>query len=68
MYNLPARGMEQEHAAMAREFGVSIVVYNPLAAGLLTGKYRRDAVPPSSRFGVQPVIDCLFVRSSSDRR
>ena len=35
---------------MAREFGVSIVVYNPLAAGLLTGKYNPAAVPAGSRF------------------
>lgn len=50
MYNLLARGIEQEYTAMAREFGVSIVVYNPLAAGLLTGKYQPGAVPAGSRF------------------
>lgn len=50
MYNLLTRGIEQEYIAMAKEFGVSIVVYNPLAAGLLTGKHRRDAITPGTRF------------------
>jgi len=50
MYNLLARGIEQEYTAMAREYGVSIIVYNPLAAGLLTGKYHSDKVPAGSRF------------------
>ncbi len=32
MYNLIARGIEQELIPMAKELGVSIIVYNPLAA------------------------------------
>jgi aryl-alcohol dehydrogenase-like predicted oxidoreductase len=50
MYNLLARGIEQEYLAMCKEFGVSTVVYNPLAGGLLTGKHRPDAVIPGTRF------------------
>jgi len=50
MYNLLARGIEQEYMAMARHFEVSTVVYNPLAGGLLTGKHSRDAVTPGTRF------------------
>jgi aryl-alcohol dehydrogenase-like predicted oxidoreductase len=50
MYNLLARGIEQEYLAMARHFGVSTVVYNPLAGGLLTGKHRRDTITPGTRF------------------
>ena len=38
MYNLLARGIEQEYVAFAAKYGVSLVVYNPLAGGLLTGK------------------------------
>jgi aryl-alcohol dehydrogenase-like predicted oxidoreductase len=50
MYNLLARGLEQEYLPMAERFGVSTVVYNPLAGGLLTGKQRRDAPVAGSRF------------------
>jgi 1-deoxyxylulose-5-phosphate synthase len=50
MYNLLARGIEQEYLAMCKEFGVSTIVYNPLAGGLLTGKHRPDAVIPGTRF------------------
>jgi len=50
MYNLLARGIEQEYLPMCREFGVSTVVYNPLAGGLLTGKHRRDAPIAGTRF------------------
>ncbi len=50
IYNLLARGIEQEYLPMAKEFGVSTVVYNPLAGGLLTGKQKRDAPLPGTRF------------------
>ena len=50
MYNLLARGIEQEYLPMAKEFGVSTVVYNPLAGGMLTGKQKRDAPIAGSRF------------------
>ena len=50
MYNLIARGIEQEYLPMCKEFGVSTVVYNPLAGGLLTGKQQRQAPLPGTRF------------------
>ena len=50
MYNLLARGIEQEYLPMCKEFGVSTVVYNPLAGGMLTGKQKRDAPLPGTRF------------------
>lgn len=50
MYNVLARGIEQEYLAMAKACKVSMVVYNPLAGGLLTGKHRRDAYTPGTRF------------------
>ena len=37
MYNPLACGIEQEYQAMCKRFGVSTIVYNPLAGGLLTG-------------------------------
>jgi 1-deoxyxylulose-5-phosphate synthase len=50
MYNLIARGIEPEYLPMCKEFGVSTIVYNPLAGGLLTGKQRPDAPVAGSRF------------------
>lgn len=50
MFNLLARGIEQEFLPMCREFGVGTVVYNPLAGGMLTGKQKFEAPLPGTRF------------------
>jgi 1-deoxyxylulose-5-phosphate synthase len=50
MYNLIARGLDQEYLPMCKEMGMSTIVYNPLAGGLLTGKQKRDAPITGSRF------------------
>ena len=50
MYNLLARGIEQEYVPMCKYFGVSTVVYNPLAGGLLTGKQDRERPGEGTRF------------------
>ena len=50
MYNLLARGIEQEYLEMTARYGISNVVYNPLAGGLLTGKQKRESPQPGSRF------------------
>ena len=45
-YNLLERDIEAELLPACREWGIGLVAYFPLANGLLTGKYRRDAPPP----------------------
>lgn len=50
MYNLLARGIEQEYLPMARKYDVAVIAYNPLAGGLLTGKHRQATIPPGTRF------------------
>lgn len=51
MYNLLARGIEQEYLPFTRRFGVSVISYNPLAGGLLTGKQNLESGPiGGSRF------------------
>lgn len=47
-YNLIERGLEVEVLPAAKALGVGIVVYRPLAAGALTGKYL-GGVPAGSR-------------------
>src|SRR5262249_5278775 len=51
-YNLLHRDIEAELLPLCRDQGVGVIVYNPLAGGFLSGKYRRpdDAPPPNTRF------------------
>jgi aryl-alcohol dehydrogenase-like predicted oxidoreductase len=46
-YNLLLRTAEAELLPACQHFGLSLVPYSPLAAGFLTGKYRRNAPVPS---------------------
>jgi aryl-alcohol dehydrogenase-like predicted oxidoreductase len=49
-YSLQAREAEYELVPIAIDQGVSIIVWSPLAGGLLSGKYRRGKkYPPGSR-------------------
>lgn len=50
MYNLIARGLEEEFIPFARQSNVSIVAYNPLAGGLLTGKHSQSKIIQGTRF------------------
>jgi aryl-alcohol dehydrogenase-like predicted oxidoreductase len=50
MLNLLARGIEQEYIPFCRQFGVSMIVYNPLAGGMLTGKQQREKPLAGTRF------------------
>ena len=51
-YNLVARDIERELMPLCAGESVGICVYNPLAGGLLTGKYDPDKPPPEgARFG-----------------
>ncbi len=46
-YNLLDRRIERELIPMARTYGMAIIPWSPLAGGLLTGKYTRNAPPPA---------------------
>src|SRR5713226_6882375 len=50
-YNLLNRSYERDLLPLARASSIGVVPYNPLGAGLLTGKYKRGEEPPAeSRF------------------
>ncbi|MFD1554037.1 aldo/keto reductase [Paraburkholderia silviterrae] len=49
-YNLLFRQIERELLPLAGEEGLAVIPYNPLAGGLLTGKYRADSAPAEGRF------------------
>jgi aryl-alcohol dehydrogenase (NADP+) len=51
-YNLLSRTYERDLLPLCGAAGIGVVPYNPLGAGMLTGKYRRGQEPPAdSRFG-----------------
>ncbi|TMD51965.1 MAG: aldo/keto reductase [Chloroflexi bacterium] len=51
-YNLLFRQPERDLLPFAKTLGIGVMPYNPLGAGMLTGKYRRGMEPPpESRFG-----------------
>jgi aryl-alcohol dehydrogenase-like predicted oxidoreductase len=72
-YSLLARDVEGELLPRCRELGVAFVPYYPLAAGLLTGKYRPGRPPPpGARLGHErPLTDGFeatpLVSASFDR-
>ncbi|WP_406696926.1 aldo/keto reductase [Singulisphaera sp. Ch08] len=45
-YNLLYREIETDLLPLCRDQGVGVIVYNPLAGGLLSGKHRPDQPPP----------------------
>lgn len=54
MYNAITRAIEEELVPCCRKYGIEIVVYNPLAGGVLSGRYTakdREVVPVDGRFG-----------------
>jgi len=60
-YSLQAREAEYELVPASLDQGLGILVWSPLAGGLLSGKYRRDAQPEEGRhltdWGEPPVRD-----------
>ena len=61
-YSLVARDVEGEHFPAAREAGMGVVPWSPLAGGFLSGKYRRDNTAGAGRLsGPNPFGDSKFV-------
>ena len=58
-YNLAARDIEREIVPLLRDQQIGLMVWSPLAGGVLTGKYSREGkAPPGARresFDVGPV-------------
>jgi 1-deoxyxylulose-5-phosphate synthase len=49
-YNLLFRTFERDLLPLAREEGIGVIPYNPLAGGMLTGKHQKGAPPAGTRF------------------
>jgi aryl-alcohol dehydrogenase-like predicted oxidoreductase len=60
-YSLVARDIEAEHVPAAREGGMGVMPWSPLAGGFLTGKYQRDDTAGTGRLsGANPFGDSKF--------
>src|ERR1700674_2923144 len=52
-YNLLFREIERELLPLAQEENLAVIPFNPLAGGLLSGKYRQDDKPEKGRFSAE---------------
>ena len=66
-YSLVARDVEAEHIPAAREAGMGVMPWSPLAGGFLTGKYTRGNTADTGRLsGANPFGDSKFVDRNWD--
>jgi aryl-alcohol dehydrogenase (NADP+) len=61
-YSILNRGIEREVLPICEKYGMGVLVWSPLAMGLLTGRYRKGQRPPDS-MRVQ-----IFPKQMSDER
>jgi 1-deoxyxylulose-5-phosphate synthase len=52
-YNLLFREVERELFPLAQEDGLAVIPFNPLAGGLLSGRYKHSDTPESGRFSAE---------------
>ena len=56
MYNCITRNIEPELFVACKRYGLDVVVYNPIAGGLFSGKIKsKDMIPESGRFSATSV-------------
>jgi aryl-alcohol dehydrogenase-like predicted oxidoreductase len=55
IYNLLNRSLEVDVMDVCEKEGLGLVVYSPLAQGLLTGKYKQDFAPEGSRMKTEGI-------------
>src|SRR5262245_39249140 len=67
-YNLLVRTIEREHFALAREEGLALITWSPLAAGMLTGKVTRDHKPSESRLATREMGFYKFYTTERSHR
>ncbi|KAL3467995.1 NADP-dependent oxidoreductase domain-containing protein [Aspergillus heterothallicus] len=60
MYNAITRSIETELIPVCKRYGIDIVIYNPLAGGIFSGKYKTKDVPADGRFSDNAVSGALY--------
>jgi 1-deoxyxylulose-5-phosphate synthase len=61
-YNLLYREEEREMIPFCKDQGIGLIPWSPLARGFLTGKYKRNETPSSSRYKSDPLFGQRFFR------
>ena len=64
-YSLVTRGIERELLPALRHYGVGLIPSYPLAGGLLSGKYRRDAAPANARLATEKRLGERYLTDSN---
>ena len=66
-YSLVARDVENEHIPAARDAGLGVIPWSPLAGGFLSGKYKRSNTGDTGRLsGANPFGNSKFVDRNWD--
>lgn len=61
MYNMITRNLEVELIPACQRYGLDIVVYNPIAGGLFSGKIKSaDMTPSEGRFSDQATSGKMY--------
>ncbi|KAL9111787.1 MAG: hypothetical protein Q9227_003846 [Pyrenula ochraceoflavens] len=61
MYNAITRTIEPELIPCCRKFGIDIVIYNPLAGGIFSGKYKTSEIPAEGRYSnTTPGVGAMY--------
>jgi aryl-alcohol dehydrogenase-like predicted oxidoreductase len=67
-YSLLETAVEQEIIPAAEHYGVGLLPFYPLAGGMLTGKYHKDAMPASGRLTNTPKLANRLMTPANWRR
>jgi aryl-alcohol dehydrogenase-like predicted oxidoreductase len=66
VYSMLSRGIEKEILPLAEREGLGLVVFSPLAQGVLTGKYRRGEAAPAGSRGADPRLSRMVEGQLTD--
>lgn len=66
VYNMLNRSLETDVMDVCANEGLGLVVYSPLAQGLLTGKYKKNEVPADSRLASEVMNNWFPVKRMND--
>ncbi|KAE8153849.1 NADP-dependent oxidoreductase domain-containing protein [Aspergillus avenaceus] len=60
MYNVITRSIETELIHACKRYGINIVIYNPLAGGIFSGKYKTKDIPTEGRYSDKSASGQLY--------
>ena len=67
-YSLVMRDIERELLPAMQHFGLGLLPYFPLASGLLSGKYKRGALPEGARLAAVPGLGQGYLTEENWRK